>query len=101
MPAEMLCPVQLVNLVECCSQNMAHWQVCVNRDAVVMQHQYELPSANVQLAVSDDLLTVHHTRSGQALVIDICAEGPPASKVDIAFAPSPAGQVRLCPSLQQ
>ena len=68
---------------------------------MVLQHQYELPSASVQLAVSDDLLTVLHTRSGQALVIDICAEGPPSSRVDIAFAPSPAGQARLCSLLKQ
>lgn len=58
------------------------------RDAVVLQHTYEIFSRSVELSVHDNVLLVHHLDSSTVLLLDVRARsnGPIAGPLPLAIA---------------
>jgi hypothetical protein len=46
-------------------------RLACGRDAVLLQHQYDLHGATVRFSVFDNLLLAHHIRSGHVQIIDV------------------------------
>lgn len=59
------------------------------RDAVVLQHTYEIYSRSIELSVHDNVLLVHHLDSSTVLLLDVRARsnGPIAGPLPLAIAP--------------
>ena len=49
------------------------------RDAVILQHQYEMPGSGVRYSVFDNLLIAHMGHSGRAQIIDVSGGSTPVS----------------------
>lgn len=45
------------------------------RDAVMLQQQYAMPGSAVQFSVADNVLLVHHARTGRVQLIDVATGG--------------------------
>ena len=58
------------------------------RDAVVLQHTYEIFSRSIELSVHDNVLLVHHLDSSTVLLLDVraCSNGPIAGPLPLTFA---------------
>ena len=58
------------------------------RDAVVLQHSYEIFSRSIELSVHDNVLLVHHLDSSTVLLLDVRARsnGPIAGPLPLAIA---------------
>lgn len=58
------------------------------RDAVVLQHTYEIFSRSIELSVHDNVLLVHHLDSSTVLLLDVRARsnGPIAGPLPLAIA---------------
>lgn len=61
------------------------------RDAVILQHQYEMPGSGVHYSVSDNLLVVHIGHSGRAQIIDVAGGGSAPVSAAQPFAMAPLG----------
>ena len=63
-------------------------QLLLCRDAVVLQHTYEIFSTSVELSVHDNVLLVHHLDSSTVLLLDVRARsnGPIAGPLPLAIA---------------
>ncbi len=60
------------------------------RDAVILQHQYEMPGSGVRYSVFDNLLIAHMGHSGRAQIIDVSGGSAPVSAAQ-PFAMAPIG----------
>ena len=58
------------------------------RDAVMLQHSYEIFGRHVELSVHDNVLLVHHLDSSTVLLLDVRARsnGPIAGPLPLAVA---------------
>ncbi len=58
------------------------------RDAVILQHSYEIFSRHVELSVHDNMLLVHHLDSSTVLLLDVRARsnGPIAAPLPLTVA---------------
>ena len=58
------------------------------RDAVILQHSYEIFSRHVELSIHDNMLLVHHLDSSQVLLLDVRARsnGPIAAPLPLTVA---------------
>jgi hypothetical protein len=58
------------------------------RDAVMLQHSYEIFSRHVELSVHDNMLLVHHLDSSTVLLLDVRARsnGPIAAPLPLTVA---------------
>ena len=63
-------------------------QLLLCRDAVVLQHTYEIFSRSIELSVHDNVLLVHHLDSSTVLLLDVRARsnGPIAGPLPLAIA---------------
>ena len=59
------------------------------KDAVILQHTYDLPAPDVRLAVSDNLLLVHSLATAAVVLLDVCNPGsaPVAAPLPLAVGP--------------
>lgn len=66
----------------------AHLDHSFCRDAVVLQHTYELFSRSIELSVHDNVLLVHHLDSSTVLLLDVRARthGPIVGPLPLAIA---------------
>lgn len=63
----------------------------VRRDAVILQHQYEMPGGSVHHSVFDNLLLLHLGHSGRAQIIDVAGSGSVAVSAAQPFAMAQLG----------
>ena len=66
---------------------LVHICAAVCRDAVHLQHSYEIYSQHVELSVHDNVLLVHHLDSSTVLLLDVRARsnGPIAGPLPLAM----------------
>ena len=67
------------------------WHYVDCRDAVILQHQYEMPGDGVHYSVFDNLLLVHLGHSGRAQIIDVACGGSAAVPAAQCFAMAQPG----------
>ena len=63
-------------------------QLLLCRNAVVLQHTYEIFSRSIELSVHDNVLLVHHLDSSTVLLLDVRARsnGPIAGPLPLVIA---------------
>ncbi|KAK9823149.1 hypothetical protein WJX72_000636 [[Myrmecia] bisecta] len=62
------------------------------KDAVMLQHQYDLAGKQVHLSVVNNLLLAHHVRPNLVMVIDVCA-----ATSSLLLRPQPIGVAQASP----